>query len=165
MEQRITDLAVALGAQLCALDAQVATAESCTGGGLAEAITRVSGSSQWFEAGYVSYSNRQKNHMLGVDWQLLNRWGAVSQQTVEAMALGVQQQTGARFTVATTGLAGPTGGTASQPVGTVWIGWRDGLKGQSQCFLWTGDRLSIRQQTVKAALEGLLILCQVGITV
>lgn len=106
----ITQLAEQLGAQLKALGAQVCTAESCTGGGIAEAITRIAGSSAWFEAGYVTYSNAQKTAQLGVPAELFPRVGAVSREVVEAMVGGAGRHSGARFAVAVSGIAGPDGG-------------------------------------------------------
>lgn len=154
----ITLLAERLGAQLQVLGAQVSTAESCTGGGIAEAITRVAGSSAWFEAGYITYSNTQKTTQLGVPGELFMRVGAVSQEVVEAMARGAQQHSKARFAVAVSGVAGPGGGSAEKPVGTVWLAWGDGEQVFSQRCQLSGDRIAVRQQTVERALQGLLRL-------
>ena len=107
----ITTLATRLGEHLRRYNAQVTTAESCTGGGIAEAITRIPGSSAWFEAGYVTYSNAQKTRQLGVDQALFPQVGAVSQEVVEAMVRGAQQHSLAHFAVAVSGVAGPDGGT------------------------------------------------------
>jgi nicotinamide-nucleotide amidase len=154
----ITQLATVLGQQLLKAQAQVSTAESCTGGGIAEAITRIPGSSAWFEAGYVTYSNRQKTRQLGVDHELFGRVGAVSQEVVEAMARGAQDNSAARFSVAVSGVAGPDGGSAEKPVGTVWICWGAAERLIAQRFQFAGDRDQVRRQTVKAALEGLIQL-------
>jgi nicotinamide-nucleotide amidase len=154
----ITQLAASLGSQLLAVEAQVSTAESCTGGGIAEAITRIPGSSAWFEAGYVTYSNRQKTRQLNVPQTLFDRVGAVSREVVEAMARGAQENSGARFSVAVSGVAGPDGGSAEKPVGTVWVCWGAGERLTAQRFQFDGDRDAVRRQTVKAALEGLLRL-------
>ncbi|MGE8069547.1 CinA family protein, partial [Pseudomonas sp. NPDC089569] len=116
----ITQLAADLGRQLQILNAHVSTAESCTGGGIAEAITRIPGSSAWFEAGYVTYSNLQKNLQLNVPVELFTTVGAVSREVVEAMAKGAQDKSRAFFSVAVSGVAGPDGGSPSKPVGTVW---------------------------------------------
>lgn len=105
----ITELAAELGRRLQLLNAHVTTAESCTGGGIAEAITRIPGSSAWFEAGFVTYSNRQKTQQLGVPDELFEKVGAVSREVVEAMARGAQQKSLARFAVAVSGVAGRTG--------------------------------------------------------
>lgn len=155
-----TDLAARLGACLQALRAQVTTAESCTGGGIAEAITRVPGSSAWFEAGYVTYSNAQKTRQLGVPPVLFEQHGAVSREVVEAMAQGARQHSGARFAVAVSGIAGPGGGTPDKPVGTVWLAWADGDRVHSRRCRFDGDREAVRRQTVWRALVGLLRLCE-----
>lgn len=154
----ITQLAVSLGKRLQSLDAQVSTAESCTGGGIAEAITRIPGSSAWFEAGYVTYSNAQKTRQLQVPAELFARVGAVSQEVVEAMVKGAQQNSAARFAVAVSGVAGPDGGSAEKPVGTVWVCWGAADELFSRRYQFAGDRDAVRRQTVKAALEGLIQL-------
>lgn len=154
----ITQLAATLGQQLLKANAQVSTAESCTGGGIAEAITRIPGSSAWFEAGYVTYSNRQKTRQLMVPEQLFGRVGAVSREVVEAMASGAQASSSAVFSVAVSGVAGPDGGSAEKPVGTVWICWAAAQQLVAERFQFAGDRDAVRRQTVKAALEGLIRL-------
>ena len=154
----ITQLAANLGKHLKALDAQVTTAESCTGGGIAEAITRIPGSSAWFEAGYVTYSNRQKTQQLQVQAELFIRVGAVSEEVVRAMVRGAQAHSDARFAVAVSGVAGPDGGSAEKPVGTVWVCWGAGERQISRRYQFAGDRDEVRRQTVKAALEGLIEL-------
>jgi nicotinamide-nucleotide amidase len=154
----ITQLAVTLGQCLRESGAQVSTAESCTGGGIAEAITRIPGSSAWFEAGYVTYSNRQKTQQLNVPEALFSQVGAVSREVVEAMALGAQLNSSAQFSVAVSGVAGPDGGSAEKPVGTVWICWGAAQRLIAQRFQFAGDRDAVRRQTVKAALEGLIQL-------
>ena len=154
----ITPLAHLLGERLLTLHAQVSTAESCTGGGIAEAITRVPGCSAWFEAGYVTYANAQKTAQLGVSPTLLARVGAVSREVVEAMVQGAQAKSGARFAVAVSGVAGPDGGSSEKPVGTVWLAWADGARRVTQRRHFAGDRAAVREQTVRAALEGLLQL-------
>lgn len=156
----ITALARALGEQLHATGAQVTTAESCTGGGIAEAITRIAGSSAWFEVGFVTYSNLQKTRVLQVAPSDLERDGAVSQSVVEAMARGAQQLSGARYAVAVSGVAGPGGGSADKPVGTVWLAWADAGQVHSGYWCFAGDRDAVRQQTVQAALAGLLCLIE-----
>jgi len=154
----ISTLAAQLGARLRQLHAQVACAESCTGGGIAEAITRIAGSSAWFELGIVSYSNAQKSARLQVPAELFVQWGAVSEAVVRAMAQGVQQLSGARFAVAVSGVAGPAGGTEEKPVGTVCFGFADGQRFSTQTRRFNGSREQIRRQTVEAALQGLLAL-------
>jgi nicotinamide-nucleotide amidase len=157
-EYALTELAAELGAQLLAAKAQVTTAESCTGGGIAEAITRTPGSSAWFEAGYVTYSNAQKTKQLNVPETLFATVGAVSHEVVEAMVSGAQVSSGARYAVAVSGIAGPDGGSAAKPVGTVWLAWGDGEQLFSVRRQFAGDRSEVRRQTVEAALVGLLRL-------
>ena len=154
----ITVLSARLGEHLRRFNAQVTTAESCTGGGIAEAITRIPGSSAWFEAGYVTYSNRQKTRQLAVPEILFAQVGAVSQEVVEAMVRGARAASGARFAVAVSGVAGPDGGSAANPVVTVWLAWADGERVNSERRHFEGDRDEVRRQTVIAALEGLLQL-------
>lgn len=156
--QRITRLAERLGEILLRRQAQVTTAESCTGGGIAEAITRVAGSSQWFEAGYVTYSNRQKSLQLGVPETLFASVGAVSREVVEAMARGALARSGAQLAVAVSGIAGPGGGSADKPVGTVWLAWADAQGCHAQRRQFAGDHQAVREQTVLCALQGLLRL-------
>lgn len=154
----ITRLAAELGAGLRSLGEQVTTAESCTGGGIAEAITRIAGSSAWFEAGYVTYSNRQKTAQLGVPGVLFEQVGAVSREVVEAMVRGARTRSGARFAVAVSGVAGPDGGSEEKPVGTVWLAWADGPRLFTERRLFSGDREAVRRQTVETALGGLIRL-------
>lgn len=154
----ISQLAAQLGRQLQAAHAQVTTAESCTGGGIAEAITRIPGSSAWFEAGYVTYSNVQKTRQLGVCADFFSTVGAVSQEVVEAMVRGAQARSGARYAVAVSGVAGPDGGSPEKPVGTVWLAWGDGERLFSLRKQFAGNRDQVRRQTVEAALAGLISL-------
>ena len=156
--KEITQLAAELGRRLQVLNAHVTTAESCTGGGIAEAITRIPGSSAWFEAGYVTYSNRQKTLQLNVPADLFNSVGAVSREVVEAMVRGSQAKSHAHFAVAVSGVAGPDGGSPEKPVGTVWLAWGDGGQLFSARRQFAGDRSEVRRQTVEAALAGLLRL-------
>ena len=155
---RISELAERLGVALKVQGAQVTTAESCTGGGIAEAITRIPGSSAWFEAGYVTYSNAQKSKQLAVPAELFGSVGAVSRDVVEAMVRGAQANSGARYAVAVSGVAGPDGGSVEKPVGTVWLAWGDGERFFSVRKQFTGNRDQVRRQTVEAALAGLLRL-------
>lgn len=153
---QISQRATELGLLLKALNAQVTTAESCTGGGIAEAITRIAGSSAWFEAGFVTYSNQQKIRQLQVPEALFIQVGAVSREVVEAMVRGAQAQSGAQFAVAVSGVAGPGGGSPEKPVGTVWLAWGAGDEVSSERRHFAGNRDEVRQQTVIAALEGLI---------
>jgi len=142
----------------------LATAESCTGGGLAQAVTAVAGASQWFEYGFVTYADSAKVKLLDVPEACL--WGAdapgaVSEQTVLAMARGALIKSGADIAMATSGIAGPGGGTSEKPVGCVWLGWalrcpeRGAIDGNARRLLLQGDREQIRCQTVMAALAQL----------
>lgn len=155
--QNITfHLASELGSLLLARQWQVTCAESCTGGGIAAAITAVPGSSSWFGAGFVTYSNHHKVRMLGVREETLIRVGAVSRQVVEEMTAGALQEAGADIAVAVSGIAGPDGGTAEKPVGTVWFAWATAGGVDSSCAHLAGDRDSIRRQAVDIALQGLI---------
>lgn len=154
----MTDLAARLGAELQAQSAQVTTAESCTGGGIAEAITRIAGSSAWFEAGFVTYSNTQKTRQLQVPEHLFSEVGAVSREVVEAMVRGAQHSSGARYAVAVSGVAGPGGGSPEKPVGTVWLAWASGEQRFARRFQFSGDRQAVREHSVEAALVGLIRL-------
>ncbi|MDE1895436.1 MAG: CinA family protein [Xanthomonadaceae bacterium] len=131
------------------------TAESCSGGWIAKALTDLPGSSAWFDAGVVTYSYQAKEALLGVDPKTLERTGAVSEETVLEMVSGALSRFGAGIAVAVTGIAGPSGGTPDKPVGTVWIGWkRRGGYGHARLFHFPGDREAVRRQTVAAALIG-----------
>lgn len=160
MIQTITHLAQHLGKQLKKQQTQVTTAESCTGGGIAEAITRISGSSTWFEAGYITYSNKQKNIMLDVPNELFDTVGAVSEEVVIAMLTGAISKSGAQYGVAVSGVAGPTGGTEQHPIGMVWFAWSTNGQYYSHCAHFEGNRDSIREQTIWLALHGLIRLTQ-----
>jgi nicotinamide-nucleotide amidase len=134
----------------------LATAESCTGGLIAGACTDLAGSSEWFERGFVTYSNEAKTGMLGVDAALVAAHGAVSEIVARAMAFGAVRHSAARVSVAVTGIAGPSGGSPDKPVGTVWFGFLvDGVL-TSEVHRFGGDRAAIRQATVRHALEGLV---------
>jgi nicotinamide-nucleotide amidase len=161
LDEQLTVLAEELGNELHAHAWRMACAESCTGGWLAKVITDISGSSQWFERGFVTYSNASKVDMLGVSEAILQLHGAVSLATATAMANGALHYSQADISVAITGIAGPGGGTLDKPVGTVWFAWarRDGKLDTVQ-QLFTGDRNSIRQQAVQTALAGLLRCCR-----
>lgn len=134
----------------------MATAESCTGGGIATALTDLAGSSAWFDAGFVTYSNQAKQRMLAVPESVLIEHGAVSQPVVEAMVRGAIANSQADYAVAVSGVAGPGGGSEDKPVGTVWIAWGDATTQQSQRFQFAGDRQQVRAQTIAAALSALV---------
>jgi len=161
---RIYALAQNLGAQLAAQGLTVVTAESCTAGGVAYAITQIAGSSAWFQQGMVVYSNEAKQSMLGVSADCLREYGAVSEPVARAMALGALGQSGAQLAVAVSGIAGPGGGSLHKPVGTVCFAWA----AQGAPLLpadvitatrhFPGDRAAVRTASIVAALEGLLAL-------
>jgi len=156
MDNELFELAQQLGQLLNSKGKRIATAESCTGGWIAQMITEVSGSSAWFDRGFVTYSNAAKMQMLGVKPETLDKFGAVSVQTATEMVTGTLAHSDADCAIAVTGIAGPDGGTAEKPVGTVFIAWADKNKDvkvvQKKLM---GNRHQIRRQTVKIALEGL----------
>ena len=140
---------------------RVATAESCTGGAVAAALTDIPGSSQWFERGYVTYSNLAKQQELGVSPATLDAHGAVSREVVLAMAAGALEASGADLAVAVSGVAGPDGGTAAKPVGLVWFALaRRGVAGRSEAQNFPGDRAAVRLAAVRRALE--LVIAAAG---
>jgi nicotinamide-nucleotide amidase len=153
-------LAARVGRQLLKSRRGVATAESCTGGWIAKALTDIAGSSQWFTEGFVTYSNESKVQRLGVPRSALRNDGAVSEATARAMAAGALRRTGAQLAVAVTGIAGPGGAVPGKPVGTVWFGWAErrgrAIRVAVQLKHFRGDREAVRRKTVRVALEGLL---------
>lgn len=151
-------LAEALAAALLARGRMLATAESCTGGMIAAACTDRSGSSQWFERGFVTYSNAAKTELLGVDPALIAQHGAVSELVARAMAFGAVRHSQAQVSVAVTGVAGPTGGAPDKPVGTVWFGFQVEGRLVSELRHFEGDRAAVRAQSVEHALRRLLEL-------
>ncbi len=158
-EQRLYDLAADVGGALKARGLALATAESCTGGWIGTAVTAVPGSSDWFERGFITYTNVAKHEMLGVGADILEKYGAVSEQIVKAMVVGALANSHAQVAVAVSGIAGPTGGTHAKPVGTVCIAW--GLRGGdpvAETRLFAGDRDAVRRQSVECALAGVLAL-------
>lgn len=134
----------------------LATAESCTGGLIAAACTDLAGSSQWFDRGFVTYSNAAKTDMLGVDAALIMQFGAVSEPVAAAMAQGAVKHSSAQVSVAVTGVAGPTGGSVEKPVGTVWIGWCVSGQTTTELCHFDGGRATVRALTVQRALQGLI---------
>jgi len=139
----------------------LALAESCTGGWVAQCITDVPGSSAWFDRGFVTYSNRAKSELLGVPSEIIQAHGAVSGETVRAMAAGALSRSAADIAAAVSGIAGPSGGTPEKPVGTVWFAWQrgDGVC-RVQGMRFDGDRRGIRRQAVRIALQGILDVCR-----
>ncbi len=156
MIDKIKQQVIQLGEQLKDLNLKLVTAESCTGGGLAYWITSVPGSSAWFDRGFVTYSNAAKEQLLGVNAMTLNTFGSVSEQTVREMAEGALQQSTADISIAITGIAGPEGGSVSKPVGTVWIGSTNKIQTISLLRIFSGDRQSIRMQSISDALDIIL---------
>lgn len=154
----LTELAVRVGEKLRARRWTVVTAESCTGGWVGQALTAIAGSSDYYDRGFITYSNQAKQDMLEVPGEVLARFGAVSEETVRAMASGALKHSRAQASLSISGVAGPGGGSPRNPVGTVCFGWaiRDGGPADSarQCF--AGDREAIRRQAVIYSLQGLL---------
>jgi nicotinamide-nucleotide amidase len=138
----------------------LATAESCTGGMIAAACTALAGSSDWFERGFVTYSNNAKQEQLGVDAALIAEHGAVSEPVVRAMAFGAIRHSKAQVSIAVTGVAGPTGGSAAKPVGTVWFGFSVNGALHSEVRHFDGDRAAVREATVRHALQRVLALLE-----
>ena len=154
MDKEIIEFARLLGGMLKQKCMKMVTAESCTGGGIAQAITEIPGSSTWFDRGFVTYSNEAKVQMLQVKQLTLEQYGAVSKEVAIEMVEGALSNSNADIAVSVTGIAGPGGGTEKKPVGTVYIAWK--LKGENaSCIMrsFSGDRTHIREQTVKCALK------------
>ena len=148
---------LALASALRARGWTIATAESCTGGLIAAACTAVAGSSDWFERGFVTYSNEAKAELLGVPMALITAHGAVSAEVARAMAEGALAHSRAELAVAVTGIAGPSGATPGKPVGTVWLAIaRVGAAAQAELLALAGDRAAVREQSVRRALQRLL---------
>jgi nicotinamide-nucleotide amidase len=156
IDEDLFALAVALGRAALAKRAMIATAESCTGGLLAGAITAVAGSSDWFDRGFVTYSNAAKSEQLFVPMESIERFGAVSEEVASAMARGTLRASRAQWAMAVTGIAGPAGGTAQKPVGTVFFAWAGPTGVTSEGHLLPGDRAAIRRDSVAIALRGLI---------
>jgi len=158
-DKTLYELSVKVGEALKAQGLMLATAESCTGGWVAQAVTAVPGSSQWFERGFVTYTYISKREMLGVSQDTLGAHGAVSEPTVREMVTGALANSHAQIAVAISGTAGPDGGTAQKPVGTVCFAWavKNG-EPKSATLHFPGDRDGVRRAAVKTALEGVLEL-------
>ena len=155
--ETLTTLATIVGARLKARGLRLATAESCTGGWVAGAVTAIAGSSEWFDRGFVTYSNDAKMEMLGVSAATLEAFGAVSEKTAGEMAAGALAHSHAQLALSITGVAGPGGGSAEKPVGMVCFGWAG--EGGAPLVItrnFSGDRESVRRQSVICALQGVL---------
>ena len=152
----LIDLATQVGRALEAKRLLLVTAESCTGGGVSQAITEVAGSTGWFECGFVTYSNASKTELLDVPAAMIAQFGSVSEEVAGKMAEGALANSNADVAVATTGIAGPTGAVPGKPVGTVCFGWSRGDTTYTERLVFPGDRHAVREQTVAHALRGLL---------
>ena len=157
---QIPEVCAALAQVLMAQKLSIASSESCTGGMISAACTDLPGSSMWFERGFVTYSNAAKSDLLGVPASIIQAHGAVSEEVARAMAQGALEHSLADWSVAVTGIAGPTGGSAAKPVGTVWLAWACKSSGwcESQLQLFAGDRKAVRESTTALALSRLLAL-------
>jgi nicotinamide-nucleotide amidase len=157
MDKELEDLSVRVGAALLARKSMLACAESCTGGWVSEVVTATAGSSQWFERGFVTYSNAAKQELLGVKADTLRQDGAVSEAVVREMAAGALRRSHAQAALAISGVAGPTGGSPGKPVGTVCFAWvLQGGEPTAETLHFSGDREAVRKQSVVYALQGLL---------
>ncbi|AOE49935.1 CinA family protein [Kangiella sediminilitoris] len=158
LESDLESLLKELSNLLIKKDLMLVTAESCTGGLIAASCTEIPGSSQWFDRGYVTYTNQAKHDMLDVPLELIEKHGAVSKEVVEAMALGAFQKSGGknRIAISVSGIAGPDGGTPEKPVGTVWVGFADDKGVESKLLQLEGSRADIRQQTVEYSVGWIL---------
>lgn len=151
-------LATEVAERLQAAGLMMVTAESCTGGWIGMAVTAVTGSSEWYERGFITYSNESKQEMLDVNAETIRDKGAVSEQTVLEMARGALLHSHAQIAVSVSGIAGPGGGTPDKPVGTVWLAWVYGDKEVARVFHFQGDRHEVRLQAVEQGLQGILDL-------
>ena len=156
MTNDIIDLAAQVGRALQEKGLLLTTAESCTGGGVAQAITEIAGSTGWFDCGFIVYSNASKTEMLDVPAALIAQLGTVSEEVAAAMATGALANSNAHVAISTTGIAGPTGAVPGKPVGTVCFGWAKGDNIHTERLVLSGDRRAVREQTVVHALQGLL---------
>lgn len=153
----LQQLVAELASELQAKSLSIATAESCTGGWLAKCCTDLPGSSNWFDRGFIPYSNQAKKDCLSVTTKTLNHFGAVSEQTALEMAKGALKHSRANLSVAITGIAGPDGGTLSKPVGTVWFAWATSPQhAEAALHTFSGDREMIRKQAVVTAINGII---------
>jgi len=160
----LAQLVAELAQLLSARGEMLVTAESCTGGWVAKVCTDLAGSSVWFERGFVTYSNRAKQDMLGVSSDTLAVFGAVSEQTVLEMAAGALANSAAGWSLAISGVAGPGGGSPDKPVGTVWLAWAGpGGWRTSECWVFDGDRDAVRRQAVQRSLAVLVQRCREGV--
>ncbi len=158
-DRELEQLAAEVGRALKNAGLNLVTAESCTGGWVGEAVTAIAGSSDWFDRGFVTYSNAAKREVLGIAAATLDQFGAVSEETAREMALGALKHSRAQVSVAVTGIAGPGGGSADKPVGTVCFAWAKGHSAlRSERHVLIGDRTEVRRQSVVIALRGILAM-------
>lgn len=162
MSRDAESLVATLATALLERRQKICTAESCTGGLIAKTCTDLAGSSDWFDRGFVTYSNQAKSDMLAVPPALIDEYGAVSEPVAQAMACGALRASGADYAVAVTGVAGPAGGSADKPVGTVWIAVARDSEQYTNLHRFDGDRAAVREATMVAALEHLLALVEAG---
>ena len=153
MTEQTQQLVAKLAEQLASRGAKLTTAESCTGGLIAKTLTDLAGSSVWFDRGFVTYSNEAKTEMISVPALLIEQYGAVSEPVVNAMVTGALKHSAADYAIAVTGVAGPGGGSAEKPVGTVWIGVGSRHQLIARKYVFPGDRDTVRQATLATALE------------
>jgi len=158
--EALRELSIQVGHALKERGLLLATAESCTGGGVAQAVTDIAGSSEWFDCGFITYSNASKTEMLDVPAALFAQHGTVSEEIAEAMAVGALANSNAHVSLSTTGIAGPGGAVPGKPVGTVCFGWAKGDYTHTERHVFAGDRQAVRHQTVVLALKGLLRLIE-----
>lgn len=156
MSTDINELAAQVGRALQDKELLLVTAESCTGGGVAQAITEIAGSTGWFDCGFITYSNASKTELLDVPAAMVAQFGSVSEEVAAAMAQGALGSSNAHVAISTTGIAGPTGAVPGKPVGTVCFGWANGDTVHTERLVFSGDRRAVREQTVVHALQGLL---------
>lgn len=154
--QNAIELAAQVGEELKSRRLLLAVAESCTGGGVCQALTEIAGSSEWFDCGFVSYSNSSKSELLNIPAALIAQHGAVSEEIAAAMSEGAIANSEAHVALSTTGIAGPSGAVPGKPVGTICFGWTVGGTTHTERKIFSGDRHSVREQTVAYALEKLL---------
>lgn len=160
--QMLYQLAEKVGLTLKASGLMLATAESCTGGWVGEVVTAVPGSSHWYDRGFITYTNLSKQEMLGVSAETLAQFGAVSEQTVQEMAVGALNNSHAQIAIAISGIAGPGGATPFKPVGTVCMAWAlNGVCVRSETRNFSGDRQEVRAQAVQAVLAGILEILKI----
>ena len=156
MTNDIDELAAQVGRALQEKGLLLTTAESCTGGGVSQAITEIAGSTGWFDCGFVTYSNASKTELLDVPDALIAQFGSVSEEVAAAMASGALAGSNAHVAISTTGIAGPTGAVPGKPVGTICFGWANDDTVHTERLVFSGDRRAVREQTVRHALQGLL---------